>query len=78
MNNNPNKSDQPLQKLFGLRVENGFKLSPNLIRLLASDIAGISEASKSIREGGEQVQISATELSKLSEQLQVMVAQFTV
>ncbi len=45
---------------------------------IASDIAGISGASKSVREGGEQVQVSATELSRLSEQLRATVAEFTV
>ena len=45
---------------------------------IAADIAGISGASKSVREGGEQVQVSATELSRLSEQLRATVAEFTV
>ncbi len=45
---------------------------------IATDITGISGASKSIRDGGEQVQISATELSKLSEQLRGTVSQFVM
>lgn len=43
---------------------------------IASDIASVNEATRGIREGGEQVQISAGELSKLSEQLRSMVGQF--
>jgi len=45
---------------------------------IASDISGISGASRSIREGGEHVQISAMELSKLAEGLRTTVGQFTV
>jgi methyl-accepting chemotaxis protein len=45
---------------------------------IAADIAGISGASKSIRDGGDQVQVSATELSKLSEQLRGTVAHFVM
>jgi methyl-accepting chemotaxis protein len=45
---------------------------------IASDIAGISGASKSIREGGEHVQISAVELSKLAEGLRATVSQYVM
>jgi methyl-accepting chemotaxis protein len=45
---------------------------------MARDIAGVSTAVGEIRQGGEQVQTSATELSKLAEQLNGMVAQFKV
>jgi methyl-accepting chemotaxis protein len=47
-------------------------------RSIASDIATVNSATAGIREGGEQVQSSATELSRLSEQLKVLVAQFSV
>ncbi len=45
---------------------------------IAADIANISHSSKTIQEGGEQVQISAGELSRLSEQLRTTVSHFTV
>ncbi|HLI63873.1 MAG TPA: HAMP domain-containing methyl-accepting chemotaxis protein [Terriglobales bacterium] len=47
-------------------------------RSIASDIAMVNSATAGIREGGEQVQSSAHELSRLSEQLKVLVAQFSV
>ena len=45
---------------------------------IARDIAGVNSAVTEIRHGGEQVQISAAELSKLAEQLGAQVAQFRV
>jgi methyl-accepting chemotaxis protein len=45
---------------------------------IARDIAGVSAAVADIRHGGEQVQSSAAELSKLAEQLGAQVAQFKV
>jgi methyl-accepting chemotaxis protein len=45
---------------------------------IATDISGISSTSQLLREGGEQVQTSAVELSKLAEKLRTTVAQFTV
>ncbi len=47
-------------------------------RSIASDIATVNSATAGIREGGEQVESSAVELSRLSEQLRVLVAQFSV
>ena len=47
-------------------------------RSIASDIATVNNNTAEIRNGGEQVQSSATELSRLSEQLKVLVAQFSV
>ncbi|MGB9254781.1 MAG: methyl-accepting chemotaxis protein [Candidatus Korobacteraceae bacterium] len=47
-------------------------------RSIASDIATVNSATAGIREGGEQVETSASELSRLSEQLKVLVAQFSV
>ncbi len=47
-------------------------------RSIASDIASVNSATSGIREGGEQVETSATELSRLSEHLKVLVAQFSV
>jgi methyl-accepting chemotaxis protein len=47
-------------------------------RSIASDIATVNGAAAGIREGGEQVETSASELSRLSEQLKVLVAQFSV
>ena len=47
-------------------------------RNIAQDIAGVNRAVADIREGGEQVQASAAELSKLAELLGLQVAQFTV
>ncbi len=47
-------------------------------RSIASDIATVNSATAGIREGGAQVQSSATELSRLSEQLKVLVAQFSM
>jgi methyl-accepting chemotaxis protein len=45
---------------------------------IARDIAGVNSAVIDIRQGGEQVQASAAELSKLAEQLGAQVAQFKV
>jgi methyl-accepting chemotaxis protein len=47
-------------------------------RSIASDIATVNSATAGIREGGQQVETSASELSRLSEQLKVLVAQFSV
>ena len=47
-------------------------------RTMAQDIAGVDTAAGEIRSGGEQVQASAAELSKLSEQLKSLVEQFKV
>jgi methyl-accepting chemotaxis protein len=47
-------------------------------RSIASDIASVNGATVGIREGGQQVETSAVELSHLSEQLRVLVAQFSV
>ena len=47
-------------------------------RSIASDIATVNSATAGVREGGEQVQTSAVELSRLSEQLKVLVAQFSM
>jgi methyl-accepting chemotaxis protein len=43
---------------------------------IARDIAGMNAAVSGMREGGEQVEASAAELSKLAEELRVQVAQF--
>ncbi len=45
-------------------------------KTIARDIAGINGAVTDMRHGGEQVQASAVELSKLAEQLKVRVEQF--
>jgi methyl-accepting chemotaxis protein len=45
---------------------------------IARDIAGVNSAVVDIRHGGEQVQLSAAELSKLAEELGAQVAQFRV
>ena len=45
---------------------------------MAQDIAGISDAVNDLRQGGEQVEISAAGLSKLAEQLKASVGQFKV
>ncbi len=45
---------------------------------IASDVAAVNASVGEIRQGGEQVQISAGELSKLSEQLRGMVEKFKV
>ncbi len=47
-------------------------------RSIASDIASVNSATAGVREGGQQVETSAVELSHLSEQLRVLVAQFSV
>ncbi len=43
---------------------------------IARDIAGVNEDVADIRRGGEQVQISAVDLSQLAEQLKTQVSQF--
>ncbi len=45
---------------------------------IARDIAGVNASVSDIRQGGEHVQASAVELSKLAEQLGAQVAQFRV
>ena len=45
-------------------------------KTIARDIAGVNAAVADIRHGGEQVQVSAAELSQLAEQLKAQVAQF--
>jgi methyl-accepting chemotaxis protein len=45
---------------------------------IAQDIAGVNAAVADIRQGGEHVQASAVDLSKLAEQLGAQVAQFKV
>jgi methyl-accepting chemotaxis protein len=45
---------------------------------IAHDIAGVNAAVADIRQGGEHVQSSAIDLSKLAEQLGAQVAQFRV
>jgi methyl-accepting chemotaxis protein len=45
---------------------------------IAQDIAGVNASVSDIRQGGEQVQASAVDLSKLAEQLGAQVAQFRV
>ncbi|MGA7342084.1 MAG: methyl-accepting chemotaxis protein [Terracidiphilus sp.] len=47
-------------------------------RTIALDIAGVNSAVVDIRQGGEHVQASAVDLSKLAEQLGAQVAQFRV
>lgn len=47
-------------------------------KLIAEDIAGVSNAAAEIRSGGEQVQSSASALSRLAEQLRGLVGQFKV
>ena len=45
---------------------------------IAVDIAGVNAALGEVRQGGEQVQVSAAELSKLAERLTALVGQFKV
>jgi methyl-accepting chemotaxis protein len=45
---------------------------------IASDVAGVNTAVSDIRQGGEEVQASAAELSKLAEQLKGLVGRFKV
>ena len=47
-------------------------------RTMAQDIASVSTSAGEIRDGGEQVQASAMELSRLAEQLKELVGQFKV
>jgi methyl-accepting chemotaxis protein len=54
------------------RVSQTAEVSKNIAR----DIAGVNTAVGEIRQGGEHVQGSAAELSKLAEQLSAQVAQF--
>ena len=45
---------------------------------MAQDVAGVNAAVGEIRQGGEQVQASAMELSNLAEKLKTVVGQFKV
>ncbi len=47
-------------------------------KTIAQDVAGISTAVSDIRSGGEQVEASAAELSKLADDLRQMVGQFRI
>ncbi len=47
-------------------------------KTMAEDVAGVDAAAADIRAGGEQVQCSAAELSKLAEQMKVLVGKFKV
>ena len=47
-------------------------------KTMAQDIASVNTAAGEIREGGEQVQASAMELSRLAEQLKDLVSRFKV
>jgi len=47
-------------------------------RSIAKDIADVGDALGDVRKGGEQVQVSAAELSKLAEHLTALVGQFRV
>jgi methyl-accepting chemotaxis protein len=47
-------------------------------RSIAEDIAGVNHAVTGIQEGGEQVQSSAADLSRLAEELGAQVAKFKV
>ncbi len=57
-----------------LRVSQTAEVSKSIAR----DIAGVNQAVAGIRQGGEHVQASAAELSKLAEQLGAQVAHFRV
>ncbi len=52
--------------------------SADVAKSIARDIASVNAALGDVRKGGEQVQISAAELSKLAEQLRALVGQFSV
>jgi methyl-accepting chemotaxis protein len=45
---------------------------------MAKDIAAINDEVGEVRQGGEQVEASAVELSQLAEQLKAIVGQFKV
>jgi methyl-accepting chemotaxis protein len=45
---------------------------------IARDISQVTQTVEDIRTGGEQVQVSAAELSSLAEQLKEMVGRFKV
>jgi methyl-accepting chemotaxis protein len=45
---------------------------------IAQDITAVDSITNDIRAGGEQVQVSAVELSKLAEQLKGLVGHFKV
>jgi methyl-accepting chemotaxis protein len=45
---------------------------------IAREIAGVDQAAGQMADGSQQVQTSATELSKVAEQLQVTVQRFKV
>ena len=47
-------------------------------RSIAADIARVNATVVDIREGGEQVQTSSGELSRLAERLRTLTGQFTV
>jgi methyl-accepting chemotaxis protein len=47
-------------------------------RSIAKDIAGVGDSLGDVRKGGEQVQVSAAELSKLAEHLTALVGQFSI
>jgi methyl-accepting chemotaxis protein len=67
------------QASYGFRdVNERVTQNASVAQSIAQDISGVNLAVAQIRTGGEQVKMSADELSKLSKQLQSQVGQFKV
>lgn len=67
------------QATVGVQDSNGrITQTASVSKSMAQDIAEVNVAAGDIRDGGQQVQASASELSKLAEQLKSMVGQFKV
>jgi methyl-accepting chemotaxis protein len=59
-------------------ANDGVAQTASVSQSMAKDIAGVDTAADEIQKGGDQVQANATELSKLAEQLELLVGQFKV
>jgi methyl-accepting chemotaxis protein len=47
-------------------------------RSIATDVAAISQSTLQVQQSGERVQVSATELARLADQLRDMIGKFRV
>ena len=65
------------QASFGVQDANEhIAQTANVSRLMAEDLAKVNLAASEIRNGGEQVQASAVELSRMAEQIKTLMNQF--
>ena len=72
-------ADNVAQASLGVREANvRIAQTATVSKSMASDIAGINEAVAGVRQGGENVEASTRELSKVADQIKSAVGQFKV